>query len=511
MDTDLNQAIRDVVKGAGVVYVGLLIEYVASFLAQVIAANFLAVGQFGNIITGTAVIDLGAIAGTIGLNIGLARNLPRRTDRDARLRLANTAYLMALPLSVVVGAAIALNAQFIASTIFNDPDVAISMQVFGATVPFAVVYNLSTGGIRGQGISRYRVYLRNLLHPLSRMGLVVAAVVFGLGQTGFLSAYAIPYALVAIAATYLFSRALPGFRVVGETDLRTAKDLLSFSLPLSVSNAMGFIIRSSDIFIVLFFLNNEAVGAYGVMYALGRIVLMFSTAFNFLGMPIASKLESDEQFAEALRVNESILRWLGIVSVPVLFPMLVYPRHVIQFIYGAEYATEWLALAVLAAGFAVHNVFSANRNILTAVGRTKVIMANNILAATLNVGLNLVLIPLYGITGAAVATIASYVVRDAAVLVELKYFTGRLTVTRRVLSPLLLAVPVVLAGSFASEVLPVTIVTVVALTAVVGVAYLFVIVLVLGFAPEEVMLIRSAQEEYGLPLGPLDAVIDRFS
>ena len=228
-------------------------------------------------------------------------------------------------------------------------------------------------------------------------------------------------------------------------------------------------------------------------------------------MPIASKLESDEQFTEALNVNESILRWLGIVSVPVLFPMLVYPSHVIRFIYRADYATGWPALVVLAAGFAVHNVFSANRSLLTAIGRTKVIMLNNALAGGVNLGLNLYLIPRYGITGAAVATVASYLLRDLVVLAELKHLTGRLTITRRVLAPLALAVPVFAAGSYLSTLLPISIVVVGALTAVVGLTYALLIVVVLGFAPEEVMLLRSAEEKYGLSLGPLDDIVDRFS
>lgn len=511
MADDSDQAIRDVVKGASVVYAGLIIEYITAFLAQVLAANFLAVGEFGNVITGTAILDVGAIAATLGLNVGLARNLPRQESHEDRLKLANAAYLIAIPASIVVGAAIALNARFLAGVVFGDPDVAISMRIFGAAVPFAVIYNLSTGGIRGQEISRYRVYLRNLIHPLSRFGLVIAVIVFGLGEVGFLSAYTVPYILVALVSMYLFRRALPGFKILGRTDRTTITDLLRFSLPLSVSNAMGFLIRSSDIFIVLYFLDNEAVGVYGVVYALARIILMFSTAFNFLGMPIASKLESDEKFTKALMVNESILRWLGILSVPVLFPLLVYPSKVIGFIYRADYAGGWLALMILATGFAFHNVLSANRSLLTAIGRTKIIMVNNTAAGALNIGLNVVLIPEYGITGAAVATVAAYLFRDFIVIAELRYFTGHMTTTRRVLAPLLLSVPVVAAGNVASTLLPVSVLTVAVLTAAVGLVYVMLIVLVLGFASEEVMLIRSAEEKYGLQLGPFDRIVNRFS
>jgi O-antigen/teichoic acid export membrane protein len=212
-----------------------------------------------------------------------------------------------------------------------------------------------------------------------------------------------------------------------------------------------------------------------------------------------------------LRVNESILRWLVVLSVPVLFPMLVYPSHLIAFIYRPDYASGGLALVILAAGFALHNVLIAKASLLTALGSTKLILANSVSAAVLNIALNVALIPRYEIAGAAVATVAAYLFRDVASVVELQYLTGHITITRRVLSPVVVAVPVVGGGWIVSSYFPVSIWIVAALTAAVGIVYMLSILLFVGFTPEEVMLIRSAEERYGLPLAPIDYLVERFS
>lgn len=65
-----NQAIRDVVKGASVVYVGLFLELLIAFVAQVLAARYLSVSSFGGLTTGTALLNIGEIGG-IGIRIDL--------------------------------------------------------------------------------------------------------------------------------------------------------------------------------------------------------------------------------------------------------------------------------------------------------------------------------------------------------------------------------------------------------------------------------------------------------
>jgi O-antigen/teichoic acid export membrane protein len=147
MGKQRDQAIRDIVKGAGIVYAGLVIEVVIAFLAQVIAARFLSASSFGGITTGTALVNIGAIIAGLGFGPGLTRYLPR-LDAGEKAAVTRFAYLLTVPFSVVLGALVSLNATFIASRVFDDPAVAESIRVFGAAIPFAAVLGLAIGGIR---------------------------------------------------------------------------------------------------------------------------------------------------------------------------------------------------------------------------------------------------------------------------------------------------------------------------------------------------------------------------
>lgn len=523
MSDNRDQAVRDIFKGAGIVYIGLVLELLISFLAQLLAARHLNTADFGGITTGIALVNLGAIIGTIGLNEGLIRYLPRKKGEE-RTSLARAAFLIVIPFSLTLGILIALNASFIAANILGDASVTTSIRIFGATIPFASVLMLSIGAIRGQEIPRYRVYVENLLRPVLRFGLVIAAVIFGLGQAGFALAYAVPYAVGAGVAVLLLLRTFDtGLRstsadaaVGGGTDTDTDTDtdyvqFIRYSLPMTVSRAASFVYRSADIFLLLYFLNAAAVGAYGVAYAAGRLVGMFSMAFNFLGAPIASKIEAASGADDMVTAHQPALRWLVILSIPAMVPLVLLPEPFITSLYRPRYAPGAGALAVLALAFAIDNVFNALGNLLRGLGKARPLAFNGFLAAVMNVALNIVLIPRYGIIGAAFATLASYLLMDALMTIELWYFVGSFPLSSSVISPAAVGIPLVSLAWLVRDIVPPSLPGLFAFGAVFTSVYFVVILVTLGFEPEEVMLIRSAEERFGLHLGPLEWVLERFS
>ncbi|QLD86823.1 flippase [Natronomonas halophila] len=509
MSDDRNQAIRDIFKGAGVVYVGLVLELFISFLAQLLAARYLNTADFGSITAGVALLNLGAILGTMGLDEGLIRHLPRQSVVN-RASLTRTAFLIAVPVSLTLGVLVAANASFIASNVLGDPTVTTSVRIFGATIPFASVLMLSIGGIRGQEVSRYRVYIENLLRPTLRFGLVVAAVIFGLGQAGFALAYAVPYAIGAAVAVVLLLRTFDVDIDAGSLSSDTT-EFVRYSLPMTASRAANFVYRSSDIFLLLFFLNAGAVGTYGVAYAAGQLVGMFSAAFNFLGAPIASKIESSSGVDDMVTAHQPALRWLVILSFPAMAPLILFPESFIVSIYRPRYASGAGALVVLALTFAIDNVFNALGNLLRGLGKARPLALNSIITGLTNIGLNVVLIPRYGILGAALATFASYLLLDFLMMVELWYFTGDFPLSYSVVSPALIGVPLVGLAWVGRGLVPPSLPGLVAFGAVFATIYIVSIIVILGLEPEEVMLIRSAQARFGLRLGPLEWILDRFS
>lgn len=507
--SDSDQAIRDVIKGASVVYVGLFLELLIAFVAQLLAARYLSVGDFGGLTAGTALLDLGAIVAGLGLASGLRRYFPRVQPTEKRM-LALVTVVITFSTSVVLGLAVALNAAFIAAEVFGNPNVAVSIRIFGAVIPFSTLLNVAVSGIRGQERSVYWVIVKNIVHPIVRITLVVGAVLYGLGQAGVAGAYAVPYVVSTAIALILLHRTLPHSRAPFDRDL--VEEVTRYSLPFTVSGISSFIYRSIDIFLVLYFLGDTATGIYGVAYAAVSFMGMFSTAFNFLGAPIASRLENDGAVDNVMRMFRSVARWLVIASVCALVPLGVFATEFVVGLYEAKYAAGGPVLAILAVGFALKNVLSIHNPILEAIGRSKTLSVNSATAAVTNLLLNVILIPRLGITGAAVATVVSFLLRDGLAAVQVYFTLGRTPLTWTALRPVVLAVPFLATMTVVvAPVTPTSVLWLVATTALTVAAYVVAVLTAFGLSETEVMIMRSAEEKYGLDLTSVDWLIRRLS
>jgi O-antigen/teichoic acid export membrane protein len=503
--TDGNQAIRDVVKGASIVYIGLLLELLIAFVAQIIAARYLSVGDFGGLTAGTALLDIGSIVAGLGFSAGLTRYLPRVTE-DQKRTLAAMTLGVTFVTSIALGGAVTLAAPFLASTVFGSPAVTPSIRIFGAAIPLGALLKVAVGGIRGQELSLARVVVKNIVHPTTRILLVVLAVSYGLGQAGIAGAYAFPYMLSAFLALVLFYRSLPASHL--RFDRGMLSDVTRYSLPLTVGRVSDFVYRSIDIFLILYFLGDNATGIYGVAYAAVSFMGMFSTAFNYLSTPIASKLESTDDIDQVLRLFRSTARWLTIGSVCVLVPLAVFATDFVTTIYGSKYQNGGIVLAILAVGFAAKNVLSIHNPMLEALGRSKTLSINSAIAAVSNVALNLLLIPQYGIVGAAIATNFSFLLRDGFAAIQVYRSLGATPVTWEVGRPTLLAVPFLsVVTFFVAPAVPATLLWLIAVTGISSTVYLAVVLLAFGLSSTDVMIIRSAQERFGLQWDGLDEAI----
>lgn len=496
--SDTDQAIRDVIKGAGVVYVGLFLELLIAFVAQVLAAQYLSVSGFGGLTTGTALLDIGSIVAGLGLAGGLTRYLPR-IEREQKRSLVTTAVGISLANSMLIGGLVTLGAPLIATEVFGDPSVTVSIRIFGAAIPFSALLNVGIGGIRGEKESLYQVYVKNITQPLIRFFLVIVAVVLGLDQAGIAGAYALPYVVTSVLALFLLYRTLPPtpFQIDVELTERVAR----YSIPLTASGVAGFVYRSVDIFLILYFLDSSAVGVYGVAYAAVGFMQMFSTAFNFLGAPVASELEHGGDIEEVMSVFRPVARWLVVGSVCAFVPLGIFSTEFISLIYGSRYAGGGLALAVLALGYGVQNVLSVNGPILQALGRSRILAFNSVLAALVNFGLNVVLIPRFGIIGAAVATAVSFILRDGLAAVEVCYLLNSTPIRWNVVGPALLAVPVLGAlGVVVAPAVPTTFLWFLGISGVTCLAYCVLVLVAFGISQTEVMVLHSVEEQYGVPV-----------
>ena len=188
-----------------------------------------------------------------------------------------------------------------------------------------------------------------------------------------------------------------------------AKNLLKDSWPLMLSGIAISIYMKIDQVMIKNMLDARAVGNYAVAVRLSEVWYFIPMAITNSVFPaiINAKKISEKLYYERLQKLYDLMTWLAI---GIALPIMLLSNNIIKLLFGAQYqsASAVLKIYVWAGIFVFLGV--ASSKYLIAENYTKISFLNSITGAIVNVILNIILIPKFGINGAAIATVISYFV-----------------------------------------------------------------------------------------------------
>lgn len=238
----------------------------------------------------------------------------------------------------------------------------------------------------------------------------IGAAIWDASVTTFLLLYVGEAVLSAVAVliTYLSSRGSPGF---GRPEPRRATRLLSRSWPLLLANLARQVNLRADIVLLTAMLGTTAAGTYTVAARLSELAYFLPIVFTTATFPalLAVRREwgpDSPQYRQSVQQSFDRACWAGAAIAVVTFAA---GPAVIGLVYGSRYgeAADVLRIHVLALPFVFMSAVLAKW--IVAEGLLLQTLSRQVAGAAVNIGLNLLLIPAWGIRGAAVATVVSYV------------------------------------------------------------------------------------------------------
>jgi len=254
-----------------------------------------------------------------------------------------------------------------------------------------------------QQAKRYSIV--SFLYAFSYVILVAAFVLFGLGLAGATFGYLIALLLTSLISTFFVLRDI-GVSLPSFTELRA---YLKYGLPFVPTSVSSWALSVSDRYIITFFLGVAWVGYYSPGYALGNIIGLLAVPFTIL-VPTAVYQHYDaNRMAEVRLIMRYSVKYFLAVAVPAAFVLSFLSKPILMVVTTPEIAANGYLITPFSALSAVlFGLFSIIVIVLTFEKSTAIIGTMWILAAVLNIGLNLVLVPYWGITAAALTTLMGY-------------------------------------------------------------------------------------------------------
>jgi len=196
---------------------------------------------------------------------------------------------------------------------------------------------------------------------------------------------------------------------VHAVNFRMLIQAVKYGLPLSVSNLSSFFLATGDRYVVSYFLGAGAVATYTVAYNLCNYVFeLIKNIFMYTFMPLIMNHWNRDEVEESTRLLSIYFRLYVMVTLPAVFGLSAVGQGALTFLAGEKYADAYFLIPVLASGIAVNGLSHVTFSGLYYQSRSKEILGITLGCAILNLVLNLVLLPLVGLIGAAWATGVSY-------------------------------------------------------------------------------------------------------
>ena len=200
-----------------------------------------------------------------------------------------------------------------------------------------------------------------------------------------------------------------GVRLIPRFRWRAVRPLIRPGAYLMLGALLGLMIYNADLLLLRIFRDASHVGVYAAGYTLVAFLGNLGIAYGLSLLPTLTRLQTSPK--AQLDLYRTAMAQTFAVALPVAAGGFLFAPRIIDLVFGQSYAASAGVLAILIWTIPTALFRDVALTALLATGREKEVMRITGWAAALNMGLNLLLIPRYGLIGAAAATIVTEAAR----------------------------------------------------------------------------------------------------
>lgn len=397
-------------------FTNILISLSSLILLPILTKN-LSIDDYGLYVQITVTITLLSTLLLLGFQNSMVRFLPSLSSIEKIQEGFYSLFFITIIISFIASILILLFSNQISSALFNN-NLAIT-NYLSILIIIESLNALLLNYFRSfQQTKKYSILFTSKTY-LSLI-LVTYFVIIGTGILGVLIGLLISGFIIFVINIGLIIKEI-GFKF---PKFSYIKKYLEFGIPTIPSYLSLWIVESSDRYVIGFFLGLAFVGYYSPGYTLGNMLGMLIAPMSFLLPPLLSKNYDLDNLGYIHKILKYSTKYFLLIAIPSVFGLSMLSMPVLLILSTPEIAqqgyliTPFTATSVLFIGLS-----SIISNVLIFKNKTKIIGTIWTLAAVLNLGLTIILVPYFGIIGAAIATLITYIFTFVLIThYSLKYF-----------------------------------------------------------------------------------------
>jgi O-antigen/teichoic acid export membrane protein len=427
MKSKLNKALKDkdffeLFKGSGISFILRFVGLSVGYLLTLVIANLFGAKGLGDYVLAITVLHLFTLLAKIGLDTTSIRFIASFASQEKWTSIFHFRKQVVIILSftsIISSLLMYFLANPIADLInINYRYVEINA-FFVMPMAFFMLHYQSLRGLK-------RIVEFSFFYRMSQALFSVISIViiyqFTQGSEVPVYAYLVSVLIVSLLSFFSFRywlRNRSAGKESAEQEIMSYSTLLKISIPLMFAQSVQFIMAWTDKLMLGVMTTPEDVGIYHTAFKLSMFAAVALMSINSIAAPKFAEMFGKDDMEGLKKVVHQSTKMIFWTSVPLATIFFIFPEFFLG-LFGEEFKIGVFAFIFLSCGRLISSFSGSVGNILQMTGNQNIYAKILLFGAILNVALNLILIPKYGINGAAIASMSSLIVWNLSMVLVVK-------------------------------------------------------------------------------------------
>lgn len=189
----------------------------------------------------------------------------------------------------------------------------------------------------------------------------------------------------------------------------SSTEILRASYPMALSAISYFLMQSTDVLFISAYDTFESVAYYSIAVKLATVTALALISVNIVIAPKIASIYNDKNFYQLKLILKKATRMNVVISLPIIIILLFFSEYVLS-TFGSNYILAKNALWILLIAQFFNSITGPSALYLNMTGRQKKLNVILVISLLINVLLNIILVPDFGMLGAAISTTTSFVI-----------------------------------------------------------------------------------------------------
>jgi len=433
-----NHSLKRIAKTSFIVFTGIILSKILAYLYRIVIARDFGPEIYGIFSLAVVLAGVFSIFASLGLDEGILRFVSfyrGKNEKNKIQQVIRFSLKIMFFTSIFSGLILFFLSGAISKEVFHNNNLIIFLKWFSLFIPVFIISGIFWSALKAYEEIGWYSFLSYILQNFLQLAVLLFLIFLNFKEKSVVFSYTIGFLILFVVSFLVCKYKIPEIfhkpRINIKTRKEVNKELFAYSWPMMFMGAMLSIYTWIDSLTIGYFKDMSQIGIYNAAVPIATFLGLVPALFISLFFPLVTKEFSRKNFKLIKDLSQQIGKWIFILNLPLVIILVFFPGAVINLLFGQGFMGAAGALRFLAIGTFFFSIFSVSNTLLSMVGKSKTILVNIIVISIINLLLNIILVPKYGIEGAAFSTMLSYILWGLITLFQARKYTSIVPLKRK--------------------------------------------------------------------------------